>query len=237
MGHSERTFNETQLREVLDRALNIQVRRSGEVTLPELHQLANEVGISREVIDIAVLELDQGESPQRNKYRWPRATLRLLGFGVVLGLGTSLVANNSLSDPFKYLSLTLFAGILCSGAVAATGTRAGKLRAFFEFEIKNIALWGAMAVAAIIFAPGSDGFIEAPLTFADIILRTVKQSLLFTGIVGGGVAFALADREGRHAAGAEGLPLRRRIADRLKNWIDEVLARIRIAPTNAAETV
>jgi hypothetical protein len=161
-----RTFNETEMRRILGRAAELELRAGGAITAAELRKVAIDAGIDASALDQAIREVDQPATPAPARSDLVRVlTLKNLGM-VVAG---SVLCSLSFAADGGHLGSFTALGIF--GPTAAfTAWRAfhhrgrGSLR---ELITELGIMFGSFTAMA--FTLGGLGGVEAALVFTVVL--------------------------------------------------------------------
>ena len=220
---------------ILARAIEVDHVRGANYSLTELRSIAAEAGVSDVALDQALREL-QPRPLDSEPTHWNRFSV-----AGVAAAGTTVGAIAGVTDVTTYfVSSPLAMGLLLmlSGAVAVLGDYRKPLRGFLRFQLRNTSLWLVYAATWTLAAMSAGG----AGTISTVVLGRMAILGWTISTVFGSLFAAFNAWRNRSALSADGseatVPLKRRIADRLKGWIDAWASRVAVtdrAPTTPSE--
>ncbi len=149
-----RMYNEEELRTILTRALELD-RDPRELTEDDVREIAREVGVSRSSILQALDEYaatNPSELPRSSARGW-RDRLSMFGTGALLGAAFTSVTSIALLHDMSPLAWTGVVAVFGSAGSFALWIR-GRFR-HLDFQLGNLGIWGGLAAAMAIVAPGA----------------------------------------------------------------------------------
>jgi len=149
-----RMYNEEELRTILGRALELD-RDPRQLTEDDVREIAREVGVSRSSIMRALDEyaaVHPSELPRSRVKGW-RDRLSMFGTGALLGAAFTSMASVALLHDMSPLAWTGIVAVFGSAGSFALWIR-GRFR-HLDFQLGNLGIWGGLAAAMAIVAPGA----------------------------------------------------------------------------------
>lgn len=221
----EQHYPELIAKRILARAIEVDQVRGVNYSLAELRSIAAEAGVSEVALDQALRELQPRAQDSERKYR------NLNSLVCMAAAGTAVGAISGVTDVTTYfVSSPIAMGVLLmiSGAVAVLGDYQKPMRGFLRFQFRNTSLWlvyaATWALAAL--SAGGAGPVSTVFFGRSAILGWTMSTIFGTLLP----AFnAWRNRSRTLADCLEGtVPLKRRIADRLKGWLDDWARRVAV---------
>ena len=134
-------FSDEAMKAVLARAIDLDVK--GVTTTSEIREIAQELGISREAVDMALRE---HAADLRVRASGKRAASVLILAGGALGvIAGSFLSNASLREIVGALAILKLLGLVVSGAIIVLEGKAATLR---SFNFKNGVFWACVGVGS-----------------------------------------------------------------------------------------
>lgn len=185
-------FDESQVKAILQRAIELDSARSGELSRDELMQVAAEVGVSREAVEQALAEQAPMQSVIQGTVQPVRlSVLRLLNLSTAIGIAGGLLSSGAWHFGFRSVPIgTSVVGTLCFGALImlsgglALSDAAKSVRRYLE---ENVGVWlgfsfGGVLAGGLIAKFGSVVF--SPQWIIDSAFATSIIGFVVTSVVG-----------------------------------------------------
>ncbi|HSK18598.1 MAG TPA: hypothetical protein VK912_05620 [Longimicrobiales bacterium] len=186
-------FDESQVKAILQRAIELDSARSGELSRDELMQVAAEVGVSREALEQALAEQAQIHPVTLANTVQPvrLSVLRLLNVSTAIGIAGGLLSSNAWHLGVRAVPLgTSVVGTLCFGALImlsgglALSDATKSVRRYLE---ENIGVWlgfsfGGVLAGSLIAKFGS--VVYSPQWIIDSAFATSIIGFVVTSVVG-----------------------------------------------------
>ena len=184
-------FSDEEMKAVLARAIDLDEK--GVTTTREIREIAQELQISREAVDMALREHAANLSP-RMRASGKRATSVLIVAGAALGVVAGSFLNDaSTREIVGALAALKLVGLIASGVIIVLEGRAATLR---SFNFKNGVFWASVGFGSVAALSLSEaGAIALPGT----IIAWCLRSWLASSILGSAAVVAI--RRGARAAG------------------------------------
>jgi len=149
-----RMYNEEELRTILTRALELDLDPR-QMTERDVREIAREVGVSRSSILQALDEYaaaNPTETPRSRVHGW-RDRLGMFGTGALLGAAFTSVTSLALLHDMSPLAWTGIVAVFGSAGSFALWIR-GRFR-HLDYQLGNLGIWGGLAAAMAVVAPGA----------------------------------------------------------------------------------
>jgi hypothetical protein len=186
-------FDESQVKAILQRAIELDSARGGELSRDDLMQVAAEVGVSREALEQALAEQTPIKSVARANTVQPvrLSVLRLLNLSTAIGLAGGLLSSGAWHFGVRAVPIgTSVVGTLCFGALImlsgglALSDTTKSVRRYLE---ENIGVWlgfafGGVLAGGLIAKFGS--VVYAPQWIIDSAFGTSIIGFVVTSVVG-----------------------------------------------------
>lgn len=228
-------FNDDQVRALITRALEIEAL-GGATTAEELREIAAEVGIAPEAIEVALREHRRQTSHLPVAHRG-RAGLAVAASGLSLGIatGTTLSLSGSLLG-IGVLGMQA-AGLLATGALILT---LGKRPAHRTFQFRNAVLWAGVGLGGLLSSAVVGG---GPVMVTAMVAGWSIRGWITSSVLGSAAVMAILrtntpiDPNGR----SSGLSLLRHrvgtFAKKVRVWLRREVARTRSNIAHPASTL
>lgn len=227
-------FSEAAARRILTRAIELDHARAGSMSLFDMRAIAAEIGVSEDALLSAVREAQDLERARAAMAAMPArpGAKTLVALSMTSAMAGAATVVEVAASQTAVFPLALAAMLMLSGGVALFERRTRLRSAVIAFVAKNSTAWlsfGATWAVINALAPAQTGL----LAIGPAAIASMTASVwAFSTLIGSTAAFW---RSGAIATGAPGdgparPRLRRRIATRLKAWIDVVLSRSGIDP-------
>jgi hypothetical protein len=246
--------NETQQRarydndavhEILARAIRIEQGRLDTLSYDELKHAASEIGVSGAALDSAIASYEAraaGVTSHTGKLTRLAAKFALIG-GALGVFSEGVISPMMHSGVLGSAPVVGMLVLMISGGLAVTRSRRGARIGVVEFEVRNVGLWAGFLGSLFVIGRAMGGLPAGG--FGRGLLLTIGITTWIVASVGGGIVSAWRSRATAHD-GSDASPgeprvsrlyaFKRRTAERLKNWIDAVLTRSRLATRGAIAT-
>jgi hypothetical protein len=221
------TYNEKQIRSIVSRAIRLDSADLANIDDAQMLDVLRELGVSDAAASTALEEHRSRQGTRQGTTVSAAVTTPGVFFGGALfgALDAGLAVLLGMSMPFGGPAGSILM-MMGAGALAVSDEPAGHAR----FHRRNAALWlGYAAVqAGYILLNGTPAFAPPRIIIISLAIRAV-----LTGIVGSAIVAIRRSAATKNDADAgsamdHGEPLKRRVAERLKQFIDRVLQRSRM---------
>jgi len=225
--HDEPTYPEQLTKRILARAVELDHIRSASYSITELRSIANEVGVSEAALEQALRELEPAVPPAGA--RTPRISLAVvtLAASAAGAIGGIIdVQTHYITSPIAALFMMGAGGLALSGVF-----QRGVARGWRRFQLLNAVLWAGYGATWLVTAFAGGAGMDSIETL--ITTRIIGFGWAISAAFGSLVSLVHARRARAASGNGDGdgelkLPLKRRIGEKLKTWIDTLTARTRV---------
>jgi hypothetical protein len=222
-------YSEKDATRILARAIQLEDIKSEERTLGELTAIAKEIGVGEAAIMAAAAEL---ENRKTSALAWPDMIPPPAGFalsGMGLGSVVAAVLPSIMHTPYLAWQSTGQTLALFIGAAMAMGSIESSSRgALFGFETRNLALWAGF-LGSSFAVELVHGILGYPSQLWHAFVIEPLPLIAMSAIVGGLISAIRARRGGEGEQARLTSPMKARVAERMKGWIDAIMKRSRLS--------
>jgi hypothetical protein len=230
-GPTRRRFTETEVREVLTRASELDALKHATLSLRQLRDIAGEVDISAESLDAAIAEMERAPAhPVATQADGP-AAVRLPLVAALGGAAIGVVILGDVTWPSGPVSYDVHfpTGALLLGAACLAFISRGA-RAFRQFHIRNAGLWlgfGASQGVLLLAASGMGW----PAGMLEVMVESSVTGWVMSSALGSAIVWVINRPVPEATAsvdqGGDGGSTRPKKRRSVREWLNDVLFKAR----------